>query len=67
MAGSEEGRPNVMFAKQRKQARRADLGTDVAGRIADAVGTGRYDKAISADDVPSRTTVAVVAAAEATA
>ena len=30
---------------------RADLGTDVAGRIADAVGTGRYDKAISADDV----------------
>jgi fused signal recognition particle receptor len=30
---------------------RADLGTDVAGRIADAVGTGRYDKAISADEV----------------
>src|SRR5947207_1830963 len=30
---------------------RADLGTDVAVRIADAVGAGRYDKAISADDV----------------
>src|SRR5580765_6898490 len=30
---------------------RADLGTDVAVRIADAVGTGRYDKAISADEV----------------
>jgi fused signal recognition particle receptor len=30
---------------------RADLGTEVAGRIANAVGTGRYDKAISADDV----------------
>src|SRR6266700_2357925 len=30
---------------------RADLGTEVAGRIADAVGAGRYDKAISADDV----------------
>ena len=30
---------------------RADLGTEVAVRIADAVGTGRYDKAISADDV----------------
>src|SRR4029079_3775796 len=30
---------------------RADLGTEVAGRIADAVGKGRYDKAISADDV----------------
>src|SRR4029078_10578058 len=29
---------------------RADLGTDVAVRIADAVGAGRYDKAISADD-----------------
>src|SRR6195256_420476 len=29
---------------------RADLGTEVAGRIATAVGTGRYDKAISADD-----------------
>src|SRR5215467_11332696 len=26
---------------------RADLGTDVAGRIAEAVGAGRYDKAIS--------------------
>src|ERR1700757_4360940 len=30
---------------------RADLGTDVAARIAEAVGTGRYDKAISADEV----------------
>ena len=30
---------------------RADLGTEVAGRIADAVGAGRYDKAISADEV----------------
>ncbi|WP_257170064.1 signal recognition particle-docking protein FtsY [Bradyrhizobium sp. SRS-191] len=30
---------------------RADLGTSVAARIADAVGTGRYDKAISADEV----------------
>src|SRR5215831_14142892 len=30
---------------------RADLGTDVAVRIADAVGAGRYDKAISADEV----------------
>lgn len=30
---------------------RADLGTDVAVRIADAVGEGRYDKAISADEV----------------
>src|SRR5205823_9459843 len=30
---------------------RADLGTDVAVRIAGAVGAGRYDKAISADDV----------------
>jgi fused signal recognition particle receptor len=30
---------------------RADLGTEVAGRIAEAVGRGRYDKAISADDV----------------
>jgi fused signal recognition particle receptor len=30
---------------------RADLGTEVAARIATAVGTGRYDKAISADDV----------------
>jgi fused signal recognition particle receptor len=32
---------------------RADLGTDVAARIAKAVGVGRYDKAISADDVKS--------------
>jgi len=30
---------------------RADLGTEVAARIAAAVGDGRYDKAISADDV----------------
>jgi fused signal recognition particle receptor len=30
---------------------RADLGTAVAARIAQAVGTGRYDKAISADEV----------------
>jgi fused signal recognition particle receptor len=30
---------------------RADLGTDVAARVADAVGAGRYDKAISADEV----------------
>src|ERR1700759_4549608 len=30
---------------------RADLGTEVAVRIADAVGAGRYDKAISADEV----------------
>src|ERR1700722_7731057 len=30
---------------------RADLGTEVAARIAAAVGVGRYDKSISADDV----------------
>ena len=30
---------------------RADLGVDIAGRIAAAVGEGRYDKAISADEV----------------
>jgi fused signal recognition particle receptor len=30
---------------------RADLGTEVAARIAKAVGVGRYDKSISADDV----------------
>jgi fused signal recognition particle receptor len=30
---------------------RADLGTEVAARIASAVGAGRYDKEISADDV----------------
>jgi fused signal recognition particle receptor len=30
---------------------RADLGTEVAARIADAVGAGRYDKAITADEV----------------
>ena len=30
---------------------RADLGTQVAARIATAVGKGRYDKAISADEV----------------
>src|SRR3982074_818832 len=32
---------------------RADLGTDVAARISAAVGVGRYDKAITADDVKS--------------
>src|SRR6516164_11566039 len=32
---------------------RADLGTEVAARIAAAVGAGRYDKAISADEVKS--------------
>jgi len=32
---------------------RADLGNEVAARIAAAVGHGRYDKAISADDVKS--------------
>src|SRR5437660_1802745 len=32
---------------------RADLGTSVAARIAEAVGAGRYDKAISADEVKS--------------
>src|ERR1700738_2837653 len=30
---------------------RADLGTEVAARIAKAIGVGRYDKAITADDV----------------
>ncbi len=30
---------------------RADLGTEVAARIAEAVGAGRYDKTISADEV----------------
>src|SRR6266849_8992386 len=30
---------------------RADLGTEVAARIATAVGVGRYDKAITADEV----------------
>ncbi|OQW57715.1 MAG: signal recognition particle-docking protein FtsY [Proteobacteria bacterium SG_bin9] len=30
---------------------RADLGSEVAARIADAVGQGRYDKAVSADEV----------------
>lgn len=30
---------------------RADLGSEVAARISDAVGEGRYDKAISADEV----------------
>src|SRR6201982_3897297 len=29
---------------------RADLGTEVAARIAASVGVGRYDKTISADD-----------------
>ena len=32
---------------------RADLGAEVAARISAAVGAGRYDKAISADDVKS--------------
>ena len=32
---------------------RSDLGTEGAARIADAVGAGRYDKAISADEVKS--------------
>jgi fused signal recognition particle receptor len=32
---------------------RADLGTEVAARISAAVGHGRYDKAITADDVKS--------------
>ena len=32
---------------------RADLGTDVAARIAAAVGVGRYDKSISAEEVKS--------------
>src|ERR1700724_2819744 len=32
---------------------RADLGTEVAARIAAAVGAGRYDQTISADDVKS--------------
>src|ERR1700737_143229 len=32
---------------------RADLGTEVAARISAAVGVGRYDKTISADDVKS--------------
>src|SRR6202020_3322976 len=30
---------------------RADLGTEVAARISEAVGHGRYDKSISADEV----------------
>jgi fused signal recognition particle receptor len=30
---------------------RADLGSEVAARVAEAVGKGRYDKAISADEV----------------
>ena len=32
---------------------RADLGTEVAARISEAVGHGRYDKSISADEVKS--------------
>src|SRR3982075_2766298 len=32
---------------------RADLGTEVAARIATAVGVGRYDKTVTADDVKS--------------
>jgi fused signal recognition particle receptor len=38
---------------------RADLGTEVAARITNAVGTGRYDKAISADDVKAVVAVEV--------
>src|SRR3954464_710900 len=30
---------------------RADLGVDVAGRISAAVGEGRYDKQVSADEI----------------
>src|ERR1700723_2747602 len=30
---------------------RADLGTEVSARISEAVGHGRYDKSISADEV----------------
>src|SRR5690349_24064186 len=30
---------------------RADLGTEVAARISEAVGKGRYDKDVSAEDV----------------
>ena len=33
---------------------RADLGTEVSVRIAEAVGKGRYDKAISADEVKAQ-------------
>ena len=43
---------------------RADLGTQVAARIAEAVGAGRYDKAISADEV--KAVVALAAGASAT-
>jgi len=32
---------------------RADLGTEVAARISEAVGAGRYDKTISADEIKS--------------
>src|SRR6195952_2971242 len=38
---------------------RADLGTEVSVRIADAVGKGRYDKAISADEVKAVVATAV--------
>src|ERR1700712_5129108 len=38
---------------------RADLGTEVAGRVAAAVGAGRYDKGISADDVKNVVAVEV--------
>src|SRR5258705_5898550 len=38
---------------------RADLGTEVASRIAAAVGVGRYDKAITADEVKSVVATAV--------
>src|ERR1700712_4756577 len=38
---------------------RADLGTEVAARIAAAVGVGRYDKTISADDVKAGVAIEV--------
>jgi len=38
---------------------RADLGTEVAARVAAAVGEGRYDKAISADEVKAVVAVEV--------
>src|ERR1700694_5648787 len=43
----------AMLDESEDALRRADLGTEVAARIASAVGVGRYDKAISADDVKS--------------
>src|SRR3954454_5146572 len=41
----------AMLAEIEDVLLRADLGAEVAPRIADAVGAGRYDKAISADEV----------------